>query len=95
MYISSPQKIKALYLTMEKVKLLALGLTGHFLAERTQEPGSLSREHETMTPAPLSLRVTALSVPSTFCLQIHVLLLPWLFLRLSSTQKPKQWLERI
>lgn len=39
---------------MEKVKLFALGLSGHFLAEQTHEPGSLSREHETMSPAPLS-----------------------------------------
>lgn len=38
---------------MEKVKWLVLGQAGHSLAEKS-EPGSLSREHKTISPAPLS-----------------------------------------
>ena len=38
---------------MEKVKWLALGQAGHFLAEQSEQ-GSLSREQETMSSAPLS-----------------------------------------
>jgi len=39
--------------TIEEIKWLALGQAGHFLAEQSSERGSLSREHETMSPAPL------------------------------------------